>query len=68
METIGYAVFLVGYFWIVVLAFQRSILWGIGSFLIPIVALIFALMERHQTSKALVLCAIGFGLILLATP
>jgi hypothetical protein len=56
--------------WLVMLAFGRSLLWGIGS-LFPPITLVFVLRHWRVARKAVVLCALGgiplvVGLTLLA--
>lgn len=48
---------------ILIRAFKTSILWGIGSLLIPLIAIIFALMHLEQCKKGLLYYVIGIVLI-----
>jgi hypothetical protein len=48
---IGYLVAFIGGIWIVVIAFQESILWGLGSLLVPLVGLIYVAMHWEETKK-----------------
>ena len=64
MVFLGYIALLcgvVGWLWIVVLAFSEGeTLWGIGSLIIPLVALIFGIMNFEETKIPLLLMGIGF--------
>ena len=51
LVLIGLIVSLVGFIWVVVVAFKTSVLWGIGSLIIPFVALIFAIMHWNIAKK-----------------
>jgi hypothetical protein len=62
LASIGGILLLVGGIWLIVLAFQKSILWGICSLLIPFVVLIFALMNLPATQKPLIIAIVGLVL------
>ena len=63
---IGVVLALVGFIWLVVVAFKKSVWWGLGTLIVPFVGLIFAIMN-WQTAKTpflvylggVVLCVIG---------
>jgi hypothetical protein len=59
LSSIGGILLLVSFIWLVVLAFQKSILWGICSLLIPFVVLIFGFMHLPSTQKPLVVLVVG---------
>lgn len=63
MYWLGIVLSLVGGLWIVVNAFRTSVLWGIGSLLIPFVSLVFALMNFAENKVPLLLCVVGMVLI-----
>ena len=48
---IGWLAAAIGGIWIVVIAFQESVLWGLGSLFIPLVALIYVVMHWENTKK-----------------
>jgi hypothetical protein len=48
---IGYLAAMIGGIWIIVIAFQDSVLWGLGSLLIPLVALVFVIQHWEETKK-----------------
>lgn len=50
----GLAVF-GGAIWLLILAFQESILWGVGSLVVPFVSLVFAIMFWDKTKTAFLL-------------
>ena len=47
---IGLALAVIGGIWLLVVAFKTSILWGLGSLLVPFVSLVFVVMH-WQASK-----------------
>lgn len=59
MFWIGALLCIVGGLWIVVNAFKESIWWGLGSLLIPLVGLIFAIMNFAENKIPLLLYVIG---------
>ena len=66
----GLLLILVGLVWLVMLAFDTSLLWGLGS-LLPPLTLVYVLRHWRKARKAVVLGAMGFiplivGLTLLA--
>ena len=60
---LGGLIALVGAIWLLVVAFQKSIWWGLGSLLIPFVSLIFVIMH-WQVSKKPFLISIAGGVLL----
>jgi hypothetical protein len=57
--VIGAIASLIGAIWIVVLAFQESIGWGIGSLLCGIVTLIYGISRWPETKVPLLLMIAG---------
>ena len=49
--AIGGIVMFIGGIWILVKAFQESILWGLGSLFVPIVGLVFVITHWEQAGK-----------------
>lgn len=45
----------IGGVWLLILAFRKSMLWGLGSLLLPFVILVFAVMHWSETQEALML-------------
>jgi hypothetical protein len=63
---IGLILALIGGLWIVVIAFKESVIWGLGSLLIPLVALIFVAQHWAAAKKPFIVEVVGIGLIILA--
>lgn len=59
MSTLGMVLLVVGTLWIVVNAFGQSVLWGLGALLLPLVALIFAVMNFAENKLPLLLWVVG---------
>ncbi|MCJ7730524.1 MAG: ankyrin repeat domain-containing protein [Sedimentisphaerales bacterium] len=57
----GFAVNLVGYIWIVVIAFKKDIYWGFGCFLAP-VNFVFAIFNWDECRRPLLTIMAGFGI------
>ncbi len=51
LMAVGGIVMLVGSIWFLVVAFQESLLWGLGSILVPFVSLIFLIMHWDKAGK-----------------
>jgi hypothetical protein len=51
LALVGGIVILVGSIWLIVLAFQESVLWGLGDLFVPFVALIFVISFWDRTAK-----------------
>jgi len=45
---IGLIVGVVGWLWLAWVAFQESVLWGLGTLIVPCVALVFAIMYWEE--------------------
>jgi len=65
MAMLAYAIMLIGGIWVIVIAFQKSLLWGLGSLIIPFVALIFVAMNFNETKKPFFIWLGGFILYLI---
>lgn len=66
MFWLGFALSLIGGLWIIVNAFRNGgVLWGLGSLFIPLVALVYAVMNFGQNKVPLLLCVAGTVLTLL---
>ncbi len=63
VHTLGLLLFVVGAIWIVVNAFGQSVWWGLGSLLVPFVALIFALLNFAENKLPLLLYVVGTVLL-----
>ena len=60
--AIGGIIMLIGGIWLLVVAFQESILWGLGSLFVPFVGLIFAIMHWEKAGKPFLISLGGFVL------
>ncbi len=60
---LGLVIAVVGGIWMLVLAFQESVLWGLGCLFVPFVSLVFAIMHWDR-AKIPFLIQVG-GLVLL---
>ena len=65
MFWLGVILSLVGGLWIVVNAFRTSVLWGLGSLLVPFVSLVFALLNFADNKVPLLISVIGMVLCLM---
>lgn len=63
MFWLGIVLSLIGGLWIVVNAFRTSVLWGVGSLLVPFVSLVFALMNFGENKIPLLISVIGMVLV-----
>jgi len=63
--VIGAIISLVGGIWILVLAFQESVLWGLGCLFVPLVMLIFVIMFWNKASRPFLIYLGGVLVILL---
>lgn len=59
IAMLGVVLSLVGGIWLVVKAFQNSILWGIGCLLIPLVGLFFALRHWEEAKTPFLIALTG---------
>jgi hypothetical protein len=57
---IGFVVMLVFGIQILIIAFKKSILWGLGSLFIPFVGLVFVFMHWAETKTPFMRWLIGF--------
>jgi hypothetical protein len=61
---VGGLIALVGGIWLLVVAFQESILWGLGCLFVPFVGIVFAIMHWPVARRPVLVWAVGFVLIL----
>jgi hypothetical protein len=62
LNVVGAVVALAGGIWLLVVAFQESILWGIGCLLVPCIGLIFAIMHWEKAKKPFLIELVGVAL------
>ena len=60
----GVILAVIGGFWLLVVAWRESPLWGLGAFLVPIVGLIYALMHWEDAKAPFLTQAGGVVLII----
>ena len=63
MIALGVILLLIGDIWILVRAFKTGFLWGLGSLFIPLVGLVFVLLNLRDTWKPLLLEIVGTVII-----
>lgn len=68
MYYLGIALCLIGGLWIVVNAFRTNVWWGLGSLLIPFVALVFAIMHFAGNKIPLAIYVVGLILLVVGLP
>ncbi len=71
-HTLGWAVLVIGWIvtflgslWIIVLGWQRSIVWGIGCFLFPVVQLVYVGLHWKEAKDGFFMILAGFALLIL---
>jgi hypothetical protein len=57
----GYALCCLGGLWIVVLAWQKGILWELGCLFLPVLQLIYVALNWKEAKSAFYLLLAGFG-------
>jgi len=62
--VVGFALYLIGAIWLLIKAFQESILWGLGSLFIPLVGLIFAVLHWADCKKPFLYALAGLVLLI----
>lgn len=62
MFWIGTILILVSWLWIAVNGFRKSVLWGLGCLLVPLVGLIFAVLNFAENKIPLLLYVAGIVL------
>lgn len=63
LMAIGFLIFIIGIVWISVIAFKKSILYGIMTLIIPLYTISYAIQKREKAKKAFITGTIGFALI-----
>ena len=61
---LGALIAFVGGIWLLVVTFQESILWGIGSILLPLVSLIFVVMHWDVSKKPFLIQVVGCVIVI----
>jgi len=72
MEILGFALIIIGIIigfvfgiQLLILAFQTSVLWGLGYIFVPFVALIFIIMHWNETKTPFLRSLIAFPLYII---
>ena len=63
---VGAIISLVGGIWLLVVAFKESVWWGLGSFFLPFVSLIFVVMHWQVAKKPFLISLAGAVLCVIA--
>ena len=63
---LGALLMIVGGIWLLVVAFKKSVWWGLGSLLIPFVSLIFVIMNWQVAKKPFLIQLAGVVLCVVA--
>jgi hypothetical protein len=63
---IGIVFILFGGIYFVIIAFKKSLLWGIGCILIYPISLIFLIIYWKETKKTFLIQLIGIGIIIIS--
>ncbi len=63
----GWLLTFLGSLWIIVLAWQRSVLWGVICVLVPIVQIVYVAMHVKESKQAFFLQIAGLILVVLAS-
>lgn len=61
---IGLLLSIIGGIWLLVVAFKTSILWGLGTFFIPFVGLVFVFMHWQVAKKPFLLSLLAVVLLI----
>ncbi|NES20628.1 MAG: hypothetical protein F6K41_17280 [Symploca sp. SIO3E6] len=65
LAMIGTILAVVGYIWLLVAAFQKSLLWGFGSLFVPCVSWIFVITHWNKASEPFLVQIIGSVLLVI---
>ena len=63
---LGYLLAFLGSLWIIILGWQRNILWGVICFLVPIVQLVYVAAHWKESKEAFLLQIAGLVLVIIA--
>ncbi|HOX05517.1 MAG TPA: hypothetical protein PK280_03865 [Planctomycetota bacterium] len=67
LTIVGGIVAFVGAIMVLIQAFKVSVLWGLGSLFVPLVSLIFVIMNWGVAKKGFLIQLAGLGLLILGT-
>jgi hypothetical protein len=63
---VGYTLCFLGGLWVIVLAWQKGVLWGLGCLLIPVIQLFYIALNWKQAKSAFFLQLAGLGAFILS--
>ncbi len=64
LMILGILIAIVGGIWFLVVAFQESILWGLGCIFVPFVSLVFLVMHWQVAKKPFLIQMLGTALMI----
>lgn len=64
ITVLGFIALGIASIWIIVNAFKESVLWGLGSILIPLVSVIFVFMHWDENKKPFFIYIIGVVVVI----
>jgi len=63
---LGYALCFLGGLWVIVLAWQKGVVWGLGCLFFPVLQLIYVALNWKQAKSAFFLQLAGFAAFILS--
>ena len=63
---IGMIISFIGGIWLLVVAFQTGVWWGLGSLLLPLISLIFVILHWQVAKKPFLISLAGTILVVIA--
>jgi hypothetical protein len=63
---LGWIFAFLGGLWIIVLAWQRSVVWGLGCILVPVIQIIYVVLHWKESKEAFFMLLGGLALIVIA--
>jgi hypothetical protein len=67
LALVGFIASAVGGIMVLIKAFQNSVLWGLGSLIVPFVIIVFAIMNWDECKKGLLIAIGGVVLAIIGT-
>ena len=63
---LGYALCFLGGLWIIVLAWQKGILWGLACLFVPVLQLVYVALNWKESKSAFFLLILGLAALFLS--
>ena len=63
--VLGMILSVVGGIWLLVVAFQTGVWWGLGSLFVPFVSLVFVIMHWQPSKKPFLISVVGTVLLII---